>query len=399
MPIQTTESTAQNTYVNKTFYDRKLLETAKTKFCYANYGQKRNIPKNSGKTVEYRRWTLFNPDPKKLKLTEGVTPESQALKQTKVEATIEQYGAHVLVSDVLEMTAYDEVIADSAELIGEQLGTAIDWVTRDALVATTSVQYAGGNVSRVALTGSDKLTVAEVRKAVKTLKKNKARQFSNGRSPHFVCICSPDATYDLQSDADWKDVAKYQNAEAIYSGEIGRLYGVVFVESTEAPIAKQSVLNAVNAATSSSTMFVLKNDPTEAEVDYLSTGGNKIKVGSTEYTLASTGSYVPTTKTVKLTASASLSADAIVYSEDAAAPDSTTKAAPDVHQTLVFGADAYGVIDVEGSGALQTIIKEAKYNGSEDPLNQRSSIAGVVKGYAAKILQPLWVINIEHCVS
>ncbi len=402
--MNTTISTAGNAYFNKTFYDRKLLDTAKTRFVHANFGQKRSIPRNNGKRVEFRKYDLFTPDTDALTLVEGVTPTGQSLTQSKVEVEVKQYGAYVEMSDLLEMTAYDPVIADSAELLGEQLGTVIEWVTRDAMNETTNVQYAGGAASRVALTASNKLTVDEVRKAVRTLKKNKARPFvsaldGSGRKPHFVCICSPDATYDLQNDSLWQDVSKYSNAEQIYSGEIGRLFGVVFVEATEAKIYRQSVFNAVNANTSSSATFVLKNNPTPQEAAYLATGGNKIMIGSTEYTLAATGSYTAATKTVKLSAAASLSADAVVYSKDAGAPDASTHAAPDVHATLIFGADAYGVVDVAGAGAMETIIKPCGSAGTTDPLNQRSTVGAKVAAYAAKVLNPLWIVKIEHCVS
>ncbi len=402
--MNTTISTAGNAYFNKTFYDRKLLDTAKTRFVHANFGQKRSIPRNNGKRVEFRKYDLFTPDTDALTLVEGVTPTGQSLTQSKVEVEVKQYGAYVEMSDLLEMTAYDPVIADSAELLGEQLGTVIEWVTRDAMNETTNVQYAGGAASRVALTASNKLTVDEVRKAVRTLKKNKARPFvsaldGSGRKPHFVCICSPDATYDLQNDSLWQDVSKYSNAEQIYSGEIGRLFGVVFVEATEAKIYHQSVFNAVNANTSSSATFVLKNNPTPQEAAYLATGGNKIMIGSTEYTLATTGSYTAATKTVKLSAAASLSADAVVYSKDAGAPDASTHAAPDVHATLIFGADAYGVVDVAGAGAMETIIKPCGSAGTTDPLNQRSTVGAKVAAYAAKVLNPLWIVKIEHCVS
>ena len=402
--MNTTISTAGNAYFNKTFYDRKLLDTAKTRFVHANFGQKRSIPRNNGKRVEFRKYDLFTPDTDALTLVEGVTPTGQSLTQSKVEVEVKQYGAYVEMSDLLEMTAYDPVIADSAELLGEQLGTVIEWVTRDAMNETTNVQYAGGAASRVALTASNKLTVDEVRKAVRTLKKNKARPFvsaldGSGRKPHFVCICSPDATYDLQNDSLWQDVSKYSNAQQIYSGKIGRLFGVVFVEATEAKIYRQSVFNAVNANTSSSATFVLKNNPTPQEAAYLATGGNKIMIGSTEYTLAATGSYTAATKTVKLSAAASLSADAVVYSKDAGAPDASTHAAPDVHATLIFGADAYGVVDVAGAGAMETIIKPCGSAGTTDPLNQRSTVGAKVAAYAAKVLNPLWIVKIEHCVS
>ena len=402
--MNTTVSTSSNTYFNKTFYDRKLLDTAKTRFVHANFGQKRSIPRNNGKRVEFRKYDLFTPDADVLTLVEGVTPTGQNLSQSKVEAEVKQYGAYVEISDLLEMTSYDPVIADSAELLGEQLGTVIEWVTRDAMCQTTNVQYAGDAAGRTSLTASNKLTVAEVRKAVRTLKKNKARPFvtgmnGSGRKPHFICICSPDSTYDLQNDSLWQDVSKYSNAEQIYSGEIGRLFGVVFVEATEAKIYSQSVLNAVNANTSSSTSFVLKNAPTAKEAAYLSTGGNKIMIGSNEYTLAASGSYTASTRIVKLTAAASLSANAPVYSLDAGAPDASTHAAPDVHATLIFGADAYGVVDVAGSGAMETIIKPRGSAGTTDPLDQRSTVGAKVAAYAAKVLNPLWLVKIEHCVS
>jgi len=402
--MNTTVNTANNAYFNKTFYDRKLLDTAKTRFVHANFGQKRSIPRNNGKRVEFRKYELFTPNTSQLTLQEGVTPTGQNLSQSKVEAEVKQYGAYVEISDLLELTAYDPVIADAAELLGEQLGTVVEWVTRDAMCQTTNVQYAGGVASRSAITGSHKLTVEEIRKAVRTLKKNKARPFVTGidgspRKPHFVCICSPDATYDLQSDSLWQDVSKYSNAEQIYSGEIGRLFGVVFVEATEAKVYQQSVLNKVNASTSSSINFVLKTTPTEREIAYLSTGGNKIMIGGTEYTLASSNSYVAATRTVKLAAATSLTADTIVYSNDAGKVDSTTKQAEDVHATLVFGADAYGVVDVAGAGAMETIIKPRGSAGTTDPLDQRSTVGAKVAAYTATVLNPLWIVKIEHGVS
>ena len=397
MAINTTANTASTTKLNKTFYDRQLLESAKTRFVHAKYGQKRPIPRNSGKRVEFRKWNLFDANDAVEALQEGVTPTGQALSQSNVEVEVAQYGAYVEVSDLLDMTGYDQVISESAELLGEQLGTVVEWVTRDAMNAGTNVQYANGKTSRGAITASDKLTVAEIRKAVRTLKKAKARPFGEeGRKPHFICICSPEATFDLQSDALWQDVSKYSCAEAIYSGEIDRLFGVVFVESTEAKVFTQSVLNKVNASTTSSASFVLKNAPTDAEIAYLSTAGNKLMIGSNEHTIAS---FDAASNTVTLAAAASLTADAIVYSMDAGEVDSTTKAGVDVHSTLIFGKDAYGMVDVAGSGALQIIIKPHGSAGTSDPLDQRATVGAKVAAYAAKILNELWIIRIEHGVS
>lgn len=378
----------------QTFYDRKLLDAAETQLVHAKFGQKRGIPKNGGKTIDMRRVELF--DPSNTLLQEGVTPDGQSIEVSNVTAAISQFGAYVTISDLLDLTAIDPLAREAVKRLGDQLGRAVEWKTRDAMNATTNVQWAGGNTSRFAI-DTDLLTVAEIRKAVRTLKKNKAPKFSvSGKRPHYVCICSPDATFDLQTDQLWQDVSKYSNAEQIYNGELGRLFDVVFVESTEAKVYKQSVLNKVNASTTSSADFVLKNDPTEAEVAFLSKAGNKITVDATEVTIAS---YTPATKTVTLSAATSLTADDIVYSKDAGAVDATSKKGVDIHSTLVFGADAYGVIDVAGSGAVQTIIKPAGSAGSADPLNQRSTVGAKVMAYAAVILNDLWIVSIEHVVT
>lgn len=394
--INTTVSTASSAKFPSKYYDRQLLESAKTRFVHAEFGQKRPIPRNNGKYVNFRRWNLFDPRIAMTGLTEGVTPNGQTLSQSEVEAQVRQYGAYVEVSDLLDLTAYDAVINDSAELLGEQLGTVVEWVTRDEMCSGSNVQYAGDKTSRNALTASDKLTTTEIRKAVRTLKKNKARPFcEDGRQPHYVCICSPEATFDLQNDEMWRSVSTYSNSEAIYSGEIGRLFGVVFVESTEAKVYSQTVHNGVKSATSSSKTFVLSNNPTKAEIEYLSTPGNPIMIGEKEYKIAS---FNKSTNTVTLDTAGSFTADTAVWSDDAAKGDNTGKAR-DVHCTLVFGKDAYGVIDVEGKGAVQLIVKPHGSGGTNDPLDQRATIGAKVMAYTAAILNDLWLVRIEHTVS
>ena len=393
----TTANTVTGTDLNKTYYDRQLLESAKTRFVHASFGQTRTIPKNNGKRVEFRRWNIFDANDALKALEEGVTPNGQALSQSTVEARVNQYGAYVEVSDLLDLTAYDQVIADSAELLGEQLGTVVEWVTRDAMCSGSNVQRANGKTSRTELTSADKLTVDEIRKAVRTLKRAKARPFNDGsRKPHFICICSPEATYDLQSDPLWQDVSKYSNAEQIYSGEIGRLFGVVFVESTEAKIFKQSVYNVAKTSTQESEYLKLKNTPTPEELAYYSRIGSIIYINDKP---TSVSSYDAETNTLTLTTPATVNAGDIVYTKDAGEIDPSTYAAMDVHATLVFGKDAYGIVDVEGNGALEIIIKPHGSSGTADPLNQRGTVGAKVAAYTATILNDLWMLRIEHAVS
>jgi hypothetical protein len=248
---------------------------------------------------------------------------------------------------------------------------------------------------------TDVLTVDEIRKGVRTLKKNKARMFTAGadgsvRRPHFVCICSPDATYDLQSDPLWQDVSKYSNAEQIYSGEIGRLFGVVFVESTEAKVYRQTVYLKPNMSSGTAKATVtFATVPSAEAVRYLSVPGNTLYYDEDLVTIES---YDAATNTLTLQDEMLYSSTKAFYTQDAGEIDENGKAA-DVHATLVFGADAYGVIDVDGSGTMETIIKPHGSEGSGDPLNQRATVGAKVAAYAAKVLNPLWIVRIEHGVT
>lgn len=41
----------------KTFYEKVLLKNLKPNLVHAQFGQKKNIPKNGGKTIEFRRFS------------------------------------------------------------------------------------------------------------------------------------------------------------------------------------------------------------------------------------------------------------------------------------------------------------------------------------------------------
>ena len=118
-------------------------------------------------------------------------------------------------------------------------------------------------------------------------------------------------------------------------------------------------------------------------------------IGETEYKITS---FNKSTNTVTLDSAGSFAAGTAVWSDDASKGDNTGKAR-DVHCTLVFGKDAYGVIDVEGKGAVQLIVKPHGSGGTNDPLDQRATIGAKVMAYTAAILNDLWLVRIEHTVS
>lgn len=295
---------------NKTFYEKALLRRLTPELVYTRYGQKKRAPRHEGTTVNFRRFNAVAP--KTTALTEGVTPDGSALSMATITATVNQYGDFVRISDVLDMTGIDPVITEMAQVLGESAGLTVDTIVRDVVLAGTNVQYANGRTSRSAVEAGDVMTSDEIRKAVRTLRKNHAKPIDGG---FYIGIVDPETAYDLMSDPLWQDVSKYNGGQAIMAGEIGKLCGVRFVES-----------------------------------------GNGATVTNGE-----DGGVV-------------------------------------LHQTMIIGADAYGVVDIGGTSAPQMIIKGVESGGTADPLNQRSTV-GWKALFAAVRLQELAMVRIEHAVS
>ena len=182
-------------------------------------------------------------------------PTGQKLGQSSMTASISQIGTYVSVSDQLELHALDNVILGATEELGASAGTSIDKRVRDAISGGDNVQYcdkvssAGAHTevtSRSSLDTTAKLTPTEVNKAVTTLKKLKAPRI-NGK---YVAIIHPSVAYDLRESDGWIEAHKYAATTELFSGEIGELHGVRFVETTEAKVFNDSTCPVKTAAAS-----------------------------------------------------------------------------------------------------------------------------------------------------
>ena len=228
----------------KTFYDMTLIDEAQANLVHAQFGQKRPIPKNGGKVIEFRKFTSLA---KALTpLTEGVTPPGKSLEVTAFTAEIGQYGDFITQSDVLELTSLDNTILEATKLLGRQAGATLDTIVREKMHATTNVTYcpkAGGTevTSRAALDETCQLTVDVVNRVVAKLRAQNAPTI-NGK---YVAIIHPYVAYDLMSDPAWIDAHKYAKPDNLYEGEIGEIGGVRFVQTTEAKIFEGGVFGSL----------------------------------------------------------------------------------------------------------------------------------------------------------
>lgn len=218
----------------KTYYEKRLLDQAEPLLVHDQFGDKYPIPANNGKTIEFRKYESL---PKATEpLTEGVTPNAQALTVTPMTATVKQYGGWAAITDVLQLTAIDNNITQATKVLASQAGRTLDTVTREVLAGGTNVIYAPAGdtavTSRANLTTASVLTPDLIDQAATALKAQNADAIGES----YVAIVHPYVAYDLRRNPEWIDVHKYASPENIYNGEIGKLAGVRFIETSEAKI-------------------------------------------------------------------------------------------------------------------------------------------------------------------
>lgn len=392
----------QTTYLNsegnslsaemKTYYDLELIDEATPNLVYDQFGQKRPIPAGNGKTIEFRKFSSL---PKATQpITEGVTPDGNKLDVTAVTATVEQYGDYIEQTDMLELTAIDNTIVEATKMLGSQAGRTLDTVVRNEVVGGTNVLYAAlsdGNraTHRYELDTNAKITADDIFDAAAELKGNNAPKIDGS----YVAIVHPHVARDLmvasKESGSWIDVNKYANPENIFEGEIGKIGGVRFVETTEAKIfcgddlTPDSRTLSVKTAPSASATVAVK----EALSEDMKLVGRKVLIGGNQYEIVSCTYGAAGSASIGLDKAVTASANDVIY------PGEGGKDGLAVYATIVLGANAYGVTEIEGGG-LQHIVKQLGFGC--DPLNQRSSVGWKATKCAKRLVEEN-MVRIESC--
>jgi len=224
-------------YELKQFYDRKLLSVAELATVFMQYGTKRPIPARGGKSIEFRRFEKITITAGSYTLTEGTPPTETQATISHVTATISQYGQFSKISDVLDTQGFDPVIAEFTEKYGIAMGEGLDVVVRNALSSATTIQYADaatvvGTSGAGAVGSGNYLDAAELLELRRTLKRNGARNYTDGK---YVCFVHPDNSKDLFEDPDIADAFQYAAARGpnnpLFTGELGTWMGIKFIET------------------------------------------------------------------------------------------------------------------------------------------------------------------------
>lgn len=241
-----TTTTSQVSVVSSPFYDRLLLERAQPYLMHTLFAQKRPMPRKAGTQISFRRYAALSAAT--TPLSEGVAPAADQLSVTDITATTDQYGAYVEITDMVDATVEDSVVAEVLELQGEQLGLTVDNIVRDILSSTASAVNCSG--------GSNGNTPTEVVKSdidsvVTTMLGNNAQYISemvnpstgNGTVPippsYFGLADSP-VSDDLAAVSGFVSVQEYGQQGPVFQGEWGSTGRVRWLISSEGKVTTES---------------------------------------------------------------------------------------------------------------------------------------------------------------
>jgi N4-gp56 family major capsid protein len=241
-----------------------------------------------GLRVNFLRYKNFAVDP--TPLTEGVRMTTNALTAEQIAITVAEHGYAVAVSELLLNASFDDVMASASRLLGRQMAQYLDVQARNTLSAATSAVFGYDRTSvqgvndwynegTVAtqfsdLDGNYKLSTGAVKDAALTLASKNIPRLGET----YVMFVSPNQSRDIRSNPEFIEVTKYAAPGNFMLGEIGRLYDVVFIETTQ--VKKL----AVNAAYTTSTSVGLPASQIEVPVKANTAPGNGGNPESSDFT-------------------------------------------------------------------------------------------------------------------
>lgn len=212
------------------YYDKLGLDNLKKHLVFHELGQKKTLPKNSGKTIQWFRRTPGTANT--TALTEGTVPANIGLSATSVSAVLSQYGQWTQTSDLISMTSIDDEIEHAVSELSYGMALTIDTLDRNLLDAeTTNVQYANGKTALSATGNTDVWTTTEGRKAKRLLQASSVKPFDG---TNFVAVLHINNAYDMQGETTtggWIDAVKYTDPSRILTGELGTQNGIRYIQT------------------------------------------------------------------------------------------------------------------------------------------------------------------------
>jgi len=195
-----------------------------------------------GLTINFMRYNNLG---SASQLVEGVRMSTNALTASQFSITVAEQGYGVAVSELLLNASFDDVMASASRLLGRNMALYLDGSARDTLLQASSVLYGYQaavtrsavspydlgvvGTGRASMTGNFYFTPPVVKDAVETLATKNVPRLGET----YVSFIHPHQSRRLRDTPEFIQVTQYAAPGNFMLGEIGRLWDVVFIETTQ----------------------------------------------------------------------------------------------------------------------------------------------------------------------
>lgn len=250
---QTKSTTTQSD--QEKYLSARLLQMAHLKLVAASLCDKETQPRGTGLTAYFVRYKRMNVP--LTTLSEGVPPPNNTISVEQLTVTLDQWGDVITITDVAELTTKHPLVKAATDRLSDNAQRVIDREVQLVMLAGTNVTYGDGAVvSRSAITTSMKVTDAGIiarRIALGNagcppregpgnmdeLAKGRPAKGTLLGGAKYVAVTGLEVSGDIQvtaaSQGLWVDIARYQNANAVYNGEVGTYLNFRWVETNFMP--------------------------------------------------------------------------------------------------------------------------------------------------------------------
>lgn len=231
-------------------------------------GSQKQIPKNSGDTVVFRRWLPYGGqsgavsngvDPQDRFFangtgdrtaamvtahltTEGVTPSADVISPVDISVALNQYSVLYAVTDKTSDLYEDNVPDEMKKQTGERIGLVREMIRFGALKGITNKFYGGTGNARNNVNG--KITLNLLRKVSRSLQANHGKRITSILAPaaqfattpveaSYLVFCHTDLESDIRDLPGFKHVSEYGQRKVVNENEIGSVENFRFVTSPE----------------------------------------------------------------------------------------------------------------------------------------------------------------------
>ena len=225
-------TTAQLPDALRDIYSAELEYTALPMLVFDQFAEIKN--EHALERGETAIWTIMRQLPATIgSLVENVDVDTQRAQDFQVQMSVDEYGNAIGTTRKLDLLSYFGPISTIVRgLLAPQMARTLDTLARNAAWSGAPKRFAGGAANRAALTAADVATVDIVKSAAHQLRINRVLP----QGSDYVAVVHPSVLYDLRDDPLWEDAGKYADPGRLAAGEVGRLYGVRFIQSDLARI-------------------------------------------------------------------------------------------------------------------------------------------------------------------